>query len=359
MAASVHPEVVRSKAEHGVADGAAEHRQVAAIQRTRLLAAAVASVNELGYGRVTVGDITARARVSRRTFYELFTSREDCLAAVLESAVQALTRELARAGLERLAWRERVRRGLWVVLSFFEREPGLARVCVIGVLGGDRAVLERRGQLLGMLAGVVDEGRREGPRGGACTPLTAEGLVGAAFAIVYGRLLAAPSTRAAEADVLGAPLRGLIGELMALIVLPYLGPAAARRELARPAPASVVPEPEIAAQAGSDPLEGVEMRLTYRTAKVLEAVAECPGANNRQVARRAGIQDQGQVSKLLARLQRLGLLANASAGHAKGEPNAWSLTGKGQRVVQRINTHAIARTAAHGKERGERRAVCI
>jgi DNA-binding MarR family transcriptional regulator len=88
-----------------------------------------------------------------------------------------------------------------------------------------------------------------------------------------------------------------------------------------------------------DPLQGVSMRLTYRTARVLQGVAECPGASNRVVAERAGIHDPGQVSKLLARLERLGLLVNTGEGHAKGEPNAWSLTAKGEQVAQSIRVH--------------------
>jgi DNA-binding MarR family transcriptional regulator len=170
--------------------------------------------------------------------------------------------------------------------------------------------------------------------------MTAEGLVGAAFAIVHARLLRDEHQ----------PLVGLLGELMGMIVLPYLGPGAARRERARPVPVRpagargglVVAGASAAARIVSDPLEGVEMRLTYRTARVLEGVAGLPGASNRQVARRAGISDQGQVSKLLARLERLGLLVNASEGHAKGEPNAWSLTPRGERVTQGIhmNTHS-------------------
>ena len=61
------------------------------------------------------------------------------------------------------------------------------------------------------------------------------------------------------------------------------------------------------------------MRLTYRTALVLEEVAEHPGVSNRVVAERAGISDQGQVSKLLARLEHLGLLANTGAGQARAQ----------------------------------------
>ncbi|MGH2853813.1 MAG: TetR family transcriptional regulator [Solirubrobacteraceae bacterium] len=316
-----------------VADGSVPREQIIEIQRSRLLAAAVVAVDELGYADTTVADVTSRARVSRRTFYELFANREECLAAVLEDVVALVRGEIAAAGLEGLAWRERVRGGLWAILSFLDREPALARVCVVQALRGGAEVLERREEILGGLVAAVDEGRSEGARGGGCTLLTAEGVVGAAFAIVYARLLRGERE----------PLTGLLGELMGMIVLPYRGAAAARRERSRPAPAGApraLGRPAVATRAVGDPLEGVSMRLTYRTARVLEGVAECPGASNREVAERAGIHDPGQVSKLLARLERIGLLANTGEGHAKGEPNAWSLTAKGRRVAQSIRIHA-------------------
>jgi DNA-binding MarR family transcriptional regulator len=130
-----------------------------------------------------------------------------------------------------------------------------------------------------------------------------------------------------------------LNELTAMIVLPYRGLAAARRELERPLPAAPAPtaaDPVVADASAEDPLEGVAMRLTYRTARVLEVVACRPGASNRQIAERAGVHDPGQISKLLTRLQRLGLLRNASAGHLKGEPNAWRLTPLGERVTERL-----------------------
>jgi DNA-binding MarR family transcriptional regulator len=82
------------------------------------------------------------------------------------------------------------------------------------------------------------------------------------------------------------------------------------------------------------------MRLTYRTARVLEVAATHPGASNRLVGERAGIYDQGQVSKLLARLGRLGLLENTGEGQARGSANAWWLTPKGVRVTQSIRAHS-------------------
>ncbi|HVR04515.1 MAG TPA: hypothetical protein VMS02_00650 [Solirubrobacteraceae bacterium] len=84
------------------------------------------------------------------------------------------------------------------------------------------------------------------------------------------------------------------------------------------------------------------MRLTYRTARVLQGLARRPGASNRQVADDAGIVDQGQVSKLLARLERLGLLCNENAGQGRGERNRWRLTGRGELVTHSIASHIDA-----------------
>jgi AcrR family transcriptional regulator len=318
--------------------------QVAEMQRARLLSAAVASISELGYARTSVAHITSRARVSRRTFYDLFENREDCLLAVFHDAVHRIEMEIQGADLMGCEWRDRVRGGLLTILSFFDREPALARVCVVQALQGGPRVLRAREEILARLAGILDEGRGLSARSLDCTVLTAEGLVGAAFAIVHARL---------SADEPGEPLQSLSGELMSLIVLPYQGPAAARREQQRALPPLPSPKPdggEVARSAivAPDLLRDVPMRLTYRTARVLEVVGEQPGASNRLVADGAGITDQGQVSKLLARLERLGLLANAGTGHAKGEPNAWTLTGTGQRIADGIAGHSNAHAQRDG-----------
>jgi AcrR family transcriptional regulator/DNA-binding MarR family transcriptional regulator len=315
----------------GVPDGV-PHPRVVEIQRSRLMAAAAQAVEELGYTRATVAHITRRAKISRRTFYELFANREECLIAALESVVESIRREVAAAGLDGLGWRERIRGGLWAILSFFDREPVAARFCVVQAMRGSQAVLERREEILEDLARIVDEGRGEGARGEDCPPLTAEGLVGAGFGLVYARLLRRDSE----------PLAGLLGDLMGMIVLPYMGPAAVRREQERAAPAPAdapVHETPLAGKGEVDALAGIPMRLTYRTMRVLEAITDDPGISNREVARRADIADQGQISKLLSRLERLGLISNTGEGHAKGEPNAWTLTPVGREVTQTIRIH--------------------
>jgi AcrR family transcriptional regulator/DNA-binding MarR family transcriptional regulator len=332
---SVEAGVRRRTLRGGSRGGSTSPRvQVLEMQRARLLSAATITAGELGWSGASVAHITARARVSRRTFYDLFANREECLIAVLDDVVTRMTAEFAAADLQDLSWRERVREGLWTILCFLDREPVLARVCVVQSVAGGRRVLERRTEILARLAVVVDTGRGESRRAADIQSLTAEGLVGATVSILYARILN---------DEHGS-LSGLLNELMSMIVLPYLGASAARREQARALPR--VPHTDAADRsllgAGvghEDPLRDVPMRLTYRTARVLEAVSGNPGASNRVIAEGAGIFDQGQVSKLLARLERLGLIKNTSGNNdhkLTGEPNAWRLTPRGEEIERAV-----------------------
>jgi hypothetical protein len=65
---------------------------------------------------------------------------------------------------------------------------------------------------------------------------------------------------------------------------------------------------------------------------VLSVIGGHPGASNREIAERSGITDQGQISKLLTRLARLGLTVNVGPGQERGAANAWHLTQLGIEV---------------------------
>ena len=198
----------------------------------------------------------------------------------------------------------------------------LGRLGIVDALAAGPVVLERRTRVVGVLIDAVDRGRREPRAVGRLTRLTAEGIVGAVLAVLHARL----TERESRAMI------GLLGPLMGLIVLPYQGRTVAEREGARPAPRRRPAAPRV-----GDPLRDLEMRLTYRTVRVLVAIAAVPGASNRVVSDAAGVADQGQISKLLARLEHLGLVVNVGEGHAKGEPNAWQLTRRGREVERTIS----------------------
>lgn len=320
------------RAGSGGEDSAAHdrHSRVVEIQRARLIRAVTGLVSELGVAETTVTHVVARAGVSRRTFYELFEDREDCLLAALEDAFGRVRTCVSLADQPGVGWARRVRTALVAILGFLDAEPAVARLLLLGSLAAGPRALERREGVLAELAGAVDRGRTL--TGVQLPPLTAEGAVGGVVSILQARLVAAQTSQHAPANGAAAAtgrLMALAGPLTGMIVRPYLGVAAARRESGRPLPA---PARTInTAGLRGDPLRGLQMRLTYRTIRVLAAVAQHPGSSNRRIGEAAEIGDQGQVSKLLARLRRLGLIENTGPG-ARGEPNAWRLTTRGTEV---------------------------
>jgi AcrR family transcriptional regulator len=278
---------------------------------------------ERGAANVTVAHVVARSGVSRRTFYEQFEDREQCFLAAFEVAVEWMAAEVLPAYERPGKWRERIRAGLCSLLEVLDENGAIGRLLIVETLGAGQPALERRRQILARIVAAVDEGRGEGKRGDGPPSLTAEGVVGGALSLIHSRLL----------DGEGASSLELLNPLMSMIVLPYLGSPAARRELRQPVSQALNGGRKVV----GDPLRELEMRLTYRTMRVLLAIGSHPGASNRQVADASGISDQGQISKLLTRLEHLGLISNAGNARAKGEPNAWTLTERGAAVQEAIS----------------------
>jgi AcrR family transcriptional regulator len=313
----------------GGVEGGAIRGGVPEVQRVRIMSALVEVAREYGAGRVTVTHIVTRSGVSRRTFYELFEDRDACFLATLDHALErAAARVLPVFAGVSGAWRAQIRAGLLAFLEFLDDEPALGEMCIVEALGAGPLALERRARVVRMLVDVVDGGRADAKT--TCKPsrLTAEGVVGGVLSVLYGRL-AERTPRSAE------PMTGLLNPLMGMIVLPYRGPAAAAKEIARAVPVSSAPRPN--AEHHANPLAGLGMRLTYRTMRVLSAIATEPRASNRRVAAVAGVQDPGQISKLLARLEHLELVENVGLGSARGEPNAWCLTTRGREIENAIH----------------------
>jgi AcrR family transcriptional regulator/DNA-binding MarR family transcriptional regulator len=299
-------------------------------QRTRLLDATFALVAAEGYPRLTARRVSGWAGVSNKTFYDLFSDREDCFLAAFDYAIDQLTTVVVPAWEGERDWAAGVRAGLGALLGFLDEQPALRRLVFVEALGAGPRVLARRAEVLDTLAGPVDEGRRGVKVGGELPPLTAEGIVGATFGVIYARLSQDDSE----------PLTGLLNALMATIVLPYRGHAAAAREHARLGPEVTAVTRgtkggKLVASVGK-PAMALDFRLTVRTHLVLTALARLGESgsdpSNREIASAAGVRDQGQISRLLARLEGLGLVENSGAGRA-GVANAWRLTRKGEAVL--------------------------
>ena len=211
-------------------------------------------------------------------------------------------------------------------LHFWMPSTPPARLLIVESLAaGDSALSRRRAAVERMIA-FVDEANAELKAAKQTPSLTAEGVVGGVLSILHSRLLAgAPGSfleltgPAGEHD--RAPLPGIGGRPQGALQARPQGTGQAPSRRARP-------------------LGQLDMRLTYRTVRVLLAVAAQPGDSNRGIAAHAGIGDQGQISKLLARLEKLGLVVNKSTVPGTGAPNAWVLTKQGEAVHVALATRS-------------------
>jgi AcrR family transcriptional regulator len=103
--------------------------------RRRLLDAMAHMVSRKGYAATTIADLAAQARVSRRTFYEHFASKSECLIALYEAASeQALDVLKASIDPDR-DWHTQVEQALHTYFATLACNPALLRTLFIAILG--------------------------------------------------------------------------------------------------------------------------------------------------------------------------------------------------------------------------------
>jgi AcrR family transcriptional regulator len=194
------------------------------IQRERLIAAMLDAAAKIGYRETTVQDVIERAGVSRPTFYEHFSNKEDCFLAAFDASATRLRGRVSGAAASGEGWRERLRLGLAALLAFAVEEPQTARTLIVEARAGSPEASLRRVELLDAWAACLDAEAREllpePPTDLA--PITASGVVGGIEAVLYARLC--------KDDLEALP--GLLPSLMYFAVLPYEGQDAAVEELA-------------------------------------------------------------------------------------------------------------------------------
>jgi AcrR family transcriptional regulator len=200
-------------------------------QRNRIMQAMIEVVSERGYPETRVVDVIEVAGVSRKTFYELFSSKEDCFLATYDVLLGNLLGDTAR-GFESkpgAPWAERVAAGLGELLKHLAEHPDEARYAIVEVLAAGPKALARRDAALRQFTGFLDAGRAE-------TSVELPGITSLSIAGGINELLYSEVLHGATASL---PAR--LPDLMFWIVLPFLGPDRAAQERDRVA-ASIAAE---------------------------------------------------------------------------------------------------------------------
>ncbi len=156
-------------------------------QRMRLLEAVTTLASGAGYAHVTVARIIALAGVSRPTFYEYFTDKEECFVAAL-----APIRSSLLAGIRRILASDRPERATLraadALLAFAGSQPTMARLLLSDSLTGGRRMLESRDQLVADAAAIVEETQRRLPAGAVVPDLPPSLVCGVTCRLLASRL---------------------------------------------------------------------------------------------------------------------------------------------------------------------------
>lgn len=179
--------------------------------RRRLMEGMSAAVAERGYADTTIADIVRHARVSRRTFYEQFASKEACLLALYVAASERVIRAIG-AAVETSGDREtQIARATEAYLARMQAHPVLTRTLILEILAAGPAGLQVRREINQRYAdqfrGVVQR------HGGHLSPELATAAVGGINELILQAVLDDRIDRLTE---LAAPASQLIRAVLAV-----------------------------------------------------------------------------------------------------------------------------------------------
>ncbi|MGQ0710666.1 MAG: TetR/AcrR family transcriptional regulator [Rhodoferax sp.] len=134
--------------------------------RRRLFEGMARAVATQGWADCTIADIVREAAVSRRTFYEHFQTKADCLIALYESASRNALKHLSQVLDSAQSWENQVETAMAAYLGVLAQNPIMLRALFIEILGlGTQGLAARRRvnrELAQFLLNVVNPGRDPG-----------------------------------------------------------------------------------------------------------------------------------------------------------------------------------------------------
>jgi AcrR family transcriptional regulator len=192
---------------------------VAQNQRERMLLATAELVAERGYQKTTIELIAKTARVALSTFYEQFSSKEDCFLAAFDETVAGAAEVFDELLDPEQAWAEQIAAGLEVFLEMVAREPARARLCIVESQAAGGVALARYQAMLEQVAPKLREGRVHNPRSARLPGGLEVAIVGGLAWLVHQRLLTG------RVD----DIKALLPEMLQVTLTPYVGEVEAGR----------------------------------------------------------------------------------------------------------------------------------
>ena len=192
-------------------------------QRNRIHQAMIEVVSTRGYPETRVVDVIGVAGVSRKTFYELFESKEDCFLAAYDVLLENLLGEATGAfeSAPGSPWAERIANALEALLEHLSDHPDEARFAIVEVLAAGPKALARRDAALRQFTGFLESGRSEATV--ELPGITSLAVAGGVNELLYSEILHGAAGR----------LTSRLPDLIFWVTLPFLGAEGATGERER------------------------------------------------------------------------------------------------------------------------------
>ena len=201
--------------------------EVARQQRIRLMGAMLEAVGEQGYIATSVADVLARAGISRRTFYEHFSDKEDCYLQAYDHVASILTAAVGEALQGHRRWQEAMRAGLELFLRTVAQNPRVSRAMMVEVLAVGPAGIQRRDASLTPFQQFFEMARELAPAEASIPETVSETLVGGILETISARVMRDDAEQVPE----------LLEQLLFWGLVPFVGPVEANQALAEMASA--------------------------------------------------------------------------------------------------------------------------
>lgn len=121
----------------------------------RLLEGMAKALAAKGYADTTIADIVREAAVSRRSFYEHFATKSDCLLALYEAASEQALVVLIGAVDPLQPWQTQVEHAVTAYLNFLAEDPALLKTLFVEILGLGLPGLAVRRKVNAQIAGFI------------------------------------------------------------------------------------------------------------------------------------------------------------------------------------------------------------
>jgi AcrR family transcriptional regulator len=156
-------------------------------QRERLLRGMIGAVNRDGYMGASVSAVIANAGVSRPTFYEHFSDRDDCFRAAIEDIALRMT-ALVRASVDARPASEACFATVEALVAFAGAEPARARFAMSEALAGGAAARDARDAGIAAIAEAIEQALATASQESVAPDIEHRVLIGGVYRLIAPRL---------------------------------------------------------------------------------------------------------------------------------------------------------------------------